>query len=334
MNKHLTLALLAATVLAFPVAAQTPKLPAPTVMPPTATPKQAAAKSHAPVAAKPSAVVTVPHKPVSKPKSKRNRHHVQGPTTQVTKANHSALREPTRFGYLNAIQVYPYQEGQLYRLYAAPEQVTDITLQSGEALISVAAGDTVRWIVGDKTSGSGAAKRTHILVKPSGPGLKTNLVISTDRRVYHLALESTERTAMAALSWNYPQDELMAIERATADAEARRPVTDGLALDNLNFDYRISGDDPGWRPLRAFDDGRQTFIAFPPSISVGEAPPLFVIGANGQTQLVNYRMRGDYYVVDRLFDAAELRLGEKHQDIVRITRGGGKKHRRNKETGS
>jgi type IV secretion system protein TrbG len=329
MNKHLTLALLAATGLAFPVAAQVPKLPTAPAIVPAATPKQAAAKPLAPVAAKPGVAVTVPHKPATKPKSKRHRRHA--PTTQVTKANRSALREPTRFGYLNAIQVYPYQEGQLYRLYAAPEQVTDIALQSGEALISVAAGDTVRWIVGDTTSGSGAAKRTHILVKPSASGLKTNLVISTDRRVYHLALESTERTAMAALSWNYPQDELMAIERATADAEAQRPVTDGLALDNLNFDYRISGDDPGWRPLRAFDDGRQTFIAFPPSISVGEAPPLFVIGANSQAQLVNYRMRGDYYVVDRLFDAAELRLGEKKQSVVRITRGGGKKHRRNKE---
>ena len=333
MNKHLTLALLTATGLAFPVAAQMPKLATPPAMAPAAAPKQATAKPPVPVAAKPSIVVTPPGKPLSKPKSKRHRHHVQGPTTQVAKANHSALREPTRFGYLNAIQVYPYQEGQVYRLYAAPEQVTDITLQSGEALISVAAGDTVRWIVGDTTSGSGAAKRTHILVKPSAPGLKTNLVISTDRRVYHLALESTDRTAMAALSWNYPQDELMAIERTASDTEAARPVAEGLALDNLNFDYKISGDDPSWRPLRAFDDGRQTFIAFRPSISVGEAPPLFMTGANGEAQLVNYRMRGDYYVVDRLFDAAELRLGEKKQDVVRITRGG-KKHRRNKEKGS
>ena len=186
---------------------------------------------------------------------------------------------------------------------------------------------------GDTTSGSGANRRTHILVKPSAPGLKTNLVISTDRRVYHLALESTERTAMAALSWNYPQDELMAIERATADIEAQRPIAEGLALDRLNFDYRISGDDPVWRPLRAFDDGRQTFIAFPARISDGEAPPLFVTGAKGAAQLVNYRMRGDYYVVDRLFEAAELRLGEKNQDVVRITRGG-KKHSRNKEKGS
>lgn len=210
--------------------------------------------------------------------------------------------------------------------------MSDIALQPGEALVSVAAGDTVRWIVGDTTSGSGANRRTHILVKPSAPGLKTNLVISTDRRVYHLALESTERTTMAALSWNYPQDELMAIERTASDTEAARPVAEGLALDRLNFDYRINGDDPEWRPLRVFDDGRQTFIAFPASISVGEAPPLFVTGANGEAQLVNYRMRGDYYVIDRLFDAAELRLGEKNQNVVRIMRGG--KKRRNKEKGS
>ena len=250
-----------------------------------------------------------------------------GPKAKVASANDSALREPTRHGYLNAIQVYPYEEGQLYRLFAAPERVTDIALQAGEKLISVAAGDTVRWIVGDTTSGSGVNARTHILVKPSAAGLKTNLVITTDRRVYHLAMESTERTAMAALSWSYPQDALMAIERAAANAEAQLPVADGLALDRLNFDYRISGDDPPWRPLRAFDDGRQTFIAFPATIGVGEVPPLFVTGQKGEAQLVNYRMRGDYYVVDRLFDGAELRLGEKDQDVVRITRGGSKKRR-------
>ncbi|MDB5711676.1 MAG: P-type conjugative transfer protein TrbG, partial [Sphingomonas bacterium] len=78
---------------------------------------------------------------------------------------------------------------------------------------------------------------------------------------------------------------------------------------------------PNWRPLRAFDDGRQTFIEFPPSLAVGEAPPLFVVGPKGDAQLVNYRVSGRFYVVDRLFDAAELRLGEKKQAIVRITRG-------------
>lgn len=96
----------------------------------------------------------------------------------------------------------------------------------------------------------------------------------------------------------------------------------GLEIERLNFGYEISGDRPDWRPLRAFDDGRQTFIEFSPSLAVGEAPPLFLVGGKGEAQLVNYRVRGRYYVVDRLFDAAELRLGTKRQQVVRISRTG------------
>jgi P-type conjugative transfer protein TrbG len=242
------------------------------------------------------------------------------PTGRVAAANRAALREPSRAGYINAVQVYPYAEGTLYRLYAAPERVTDIALQPGESVTSVAAGDTVRWTVGDTSSGSGATRRTHLLVKPFSAGLRTNLVITTDRRVYHVELESTGTTAMAAVSWTYPQDELIALRRSEAAAEAAMPVASGLAIESLNFNYRISGDDPAWRPIRAFDDGRQTFVEFPASIAVGEAPPLFVVGGNGEAQLVNYRVAGRYYVVDRLFGAAELRLGERRQQIVRITR--------------
>src|SRR3546814_384336 len=92
------------------------------------------------------------------------------PTANVAAANKAALREPSRAGYIAAVQIYPYAEGALYRLYAAPERVTDIALQPGEAVTSVAAGDTVRWTVGDTTSGSGEGKRTHILVKPFTAG--------------------------------------------------------------------------------------------------------------------------------------------------------------------
>ncbi len=241
--------------------------------------------------------------------------------TRVAVANRAALREPSAASWMNAVQIYPWSEGVLYRLYAAPERVTDIALQPGETITAVAAGDTVRWTVGDTTSGAGAGKRTHILVKPFTAGLSTNLVITTDRRVYHLALESTVGVAMAALSWTYPQDALIALRREEAAVEAAAPVA-GVSLETLRFGYVISGDDPSWRPLRAFDDGRQTFIEFPATIAVGEAPPLFLVGAKGEVQLVNYRVAGRFYVVDRLFDAAELRLGEKRQAIVRISRTG------------
>jgi type IV secretion system protein VirD4 len=145
-------------------------------------------------------------------------------------------------------------------------------------------------------------------------------VITTDRRSYHIALTSTADAAMAALSWTYPQDALIALKRSTAELEPTASVAAGLEVDRLRFDYTITGDRPAWRPLRAFDDGRQTFIEFPATLAVGEAPPLFLVDRKGDPQLVNYRLRGRFYVVDRLFDVAELRLGTKRQDIVRISR--------------
>jgi len=219
-------------------------------------------------------------------------------------------------------QVYAWRDGGLYILRAAPEQLTDIALEPGETLNAVAAGDTSRWTVGDTTSGSGDARRTHILIKPFAAGLRTNLVITTDRRVYRLQLESHARGAMSAISWTYTEDALIALRRREAEAAAARPVAAGIAVDSLNFNYAIEGDRPAWRPVRVFDDGRQTFIEFPASIAVGEAPPLFLVGEGGAPALVNYRMSGRYYVVDRLFEAAELRLGARRQQIVRISRAG------------
>ncbi|UIJ47335.1 P-type conjugative transfer protein TrbG [Sphingomonas cannabina] len=238
-------------------------------------------------------------------------------------ASSAATVQPRRSDFINAMAVLPYAEGAIYRVDTAPERVTDIELQPGESLVAVASGDTVRWVIGDTSSGTGADKRVHVLMKPFSAGLSTNLVITTDRRTYHVALSSTAGPAMAALAWSYPQGELLAVKRTEAAAAAAAPVASGLDVERLNFGYAISGDRPAWRPLRAFDDGRQTFIEFPPSLARGEAPPLFLVDAQGQAQLVNYRLRGRYYVVDRLFGAAELRLGLKRQDIVRITRTGG-----------
>jgi P-type conjugative transfer protein TrbG len=247
----------------------------------------------------------------------------------VAAANRAATLEPARPDFINANAVYPFSDGAIYQVYAAPERVTDIALQPGETLSAIASGDTVRWVIGDTTSGSGADKRTHVLVKPFSAGLATNLVITTDRRTYHISLTSSAGTAMASLSWTYPQDAIIAYRRATDAAEAAAPVADGLQLDALRFNYEISGDRPPWRPLRAFDDGQQTFIEFPASLADGEAPPLFLVDGKGEAQLVNYRQRGRFYIVDRIFDAAELRLGAKRQDIVRISRGlSGKRDRR------
>jgi len=207
MNRIL---LAASALVAVPAFAQTS---------PPQPPQAATASPSSP----PVATTIAPPSVVPPPVAPR-RHKPSPAELRVRTANAKATQEPAAPAFVNAVQVYPYGEGVLYRLFAAPERVSDIALQPGEAIVSVAAGDTARWTVGDTTSGSGESRRVHILVKPFAAGLSTNLVITTDRRAYHLQLDSTPATAMAALSWTYPQDEMIAIRRQQASAEAARPL--------------------------------------------------------------------------------------------------------------
>lgn len=234
------------------------------------------------------------------------------PTQNVGRANDAARVQPDRATFLNAIQKYAWAEGALFQVYASPGRVTDIVLQEGEELVGpgpVAAGDTVRWIIGDTVSGSGAGRRVHILVKPTRAGIMTNIVINTSRRTYHLELRATAATYMASVSWSYPEHELIALRAAEADRERAAPVAAGLDLAVLNFRYRISGDKPDWRPVRVFDDGRQIFIEFGGASAIGDMPPLFAADEKGAAELLNYRVHGRFMIVDRLFERGELRLG-------------------------
>jgi type IV secretion system protein VirB9 len=243
------------------------------------------------------------------------------PKHRIGEANAAARIEPVKDGYINAMQVYPYTQGALYQVYAAVNQVTDIALEAGEKLVSVSAGDTVRWVVGDTTSGEGKEGQVHILIKPIGAELETNLLITTDRRTYHLELRSTDKTYMASVSWTYPASQLLALKKQRTEAElAAVAVADtGVNINELRFRYRIEGDAP-WKPRQVFDDGSKVYIQFPSGLAQSEAPPLFVIGPDGKPALVNYRVRGTTYIVDRLFAAAELRLGTAPQRVVRIVR--------------
>ncbi|MDA9451133.1 MULTISPECIES: P-type conjugative transfer protein TrbG [Bradyrhizobium] len=242
------------------------------------------------------------------------------PVSRVETANSAARVEPRKRGYFNAAQIYAYSPGALYQIYAAPGQITDIALEEGEQLTGsgpIAAGDTVRWVVGDTESGSGDTRRVHILVKPTRASIETNLVVNTDRRTYLIELRSRERPYMPSVAWYYPET-----VRERSRSAALKPVLPDPAQRISR--YAIEGDSPPWRPLAAYDDGRKVYVEFPQGIVQGEMPPLFAIGPDGKTELVNYRAYGNVLIVDRLFAAAELRLGGEHQQKVRIVRTDGR----------
>jgi len=242
-------------------------------------------------------------------------------TGRVENANAAARVQPRREGYYNAIQIYPWSEGALYQVYAAPGQITDIALEPGENLTGagpIAAGDTARWIIGDTESGSGVTRRVHILVKPSRPDITTNLIVTTDRRTYLLELRSGEKPYMPSVAWAYPQP-----PAGQRQAVPATPVIPAVAA--RNYRYGLTGDNPPWKPIAVYDDGRRVYVEFPAGIVQGEMPPIFVLGADGEAQIVNSRIYRNILIVDRLFGAAELRLGGgKTQQTVRIVRTDGR----------
>ncbi len=243
-------------------------------------------------------------------------------TSRVENANAAARVQPRREGYFNAIQVYPWSEGALYQVYAAPGQITNIALEPGESLTGagpIAAGDTARWIIGDTESGSGVARRVHVLVKPTRADITTNLVITTDRRTYMLELRSGEKPYMPAVAWAYPQP-----AGGGRQATPATPIIPAAAA--RNYRYGLTGSsNPPWKPIAVYDDGRRVYVEFPRGIVQGEMPPIFVIGPEGEAQIANTRIYQHILIVDRLFGAAELRLGAgDRQQTVRIVRTDGR----------
>jgi type IV secretion system protein TrbG len=248
------------------------------------------------------------------------------PSDVIDDANRAATARPDREGYFNAIMTYDFAEGALFQVYAAPLRLTTIQLQPGEKLVGKpAAGDTIRWVMGAGRSGADRAEQQLLYVKPTRSGLETTMVITTDRRTYYLDLRSFDETYMAAVRWRYAQDEIAQAEGTAAreDALAAATTATNINIEAINFSYRITVEKgkPIWTPTQVFDDGRKTFIRFPAAMLVREAPALFVLSTANETQLVNYRVKNDYFVVDRLIDRAELRVGQKDQEIVRIARG-------------
>ena len=245
------------------------------------------------------------------------------PLQLAADANHKAAQAPDRSDYFNAIVQYAYEPGTLYQVYAQPMRITDIALEPGEKILGQpASGDVVRWLLALGKSMEAGVEQWHVYLKPTRPELETNLAINTDRRSYLLELHSYADTYMAAIVWHYPEDELARLQAQASElAGAQKNSAPVVGIDALNFNYTIQvvKGTPSWTPVQVFDDGRRTFVRFPSAMVLREAPVLFVL-RDSETQLVNYRVKNDTYVIDRLIDAAELRVGQKDQEIVRVAR--------------
>jgi type IV secretion system protein VirB9 len=237
--------------------------------------------------------------------------------------------------------LYPYGEGAQPVVDCAALRTTDVQLQPGETVTDLAIGDQERWMATPASSGDPRSPVPHLALKPQAPGIETNLTIYTTKHIYHLVLRSHTR-AMQEVEFYYPAELLAALRDADdAAAKAKQETTQAIAIDppgdtdgsvvkvaavdpsQLNFAYEIDGPNVPWRPLRVFDDRAHVYLEMPASMKSSTAPAL-LIAAGGGTQMVNYRVRGSYFVVDRLFEKGVLLAGVgRQQDRVTIAYAGG-----------
>jgi type IV secretion system protein VirB9 len=259
--------------------------------------------------------VVAPATPVSS--TRKSSGKAMSPLQALEAANNIARQRPAADGFSAARQVYNYRAGALFELYANPNYVSTILLEAGETLTNIAAGDTSRWMVTQAEAETQSAPRTIVLVKPHASGLRTNIVLITDRRTYLIEAIAQSGNAYAAqVAWSY--------NKPIAASVSAKSGYKTLAAMNEAYRIRtIKGRAPVWLPTRVFDDGRRTWIEFSDNAEAADLPPVFVITGEG-VELVNYRIQhlasGQRYMIDRVFDRAELRLGAKAPVIVRIDR--------------
>jgi len=210
-------------------------------------------------------------------------------------------------------------------------QVCDVALQAGEQVNSINLGDTARWTVEPAVTGSGAGEVQHLIIKPLDVGLETSMVVTTNRRSYHLRLRSHRSQYMPQVAFTYPEEAMAKWEAIKAregrDRDDRTLPETREYMGNLSFDYEVSGS-AAWKPVRVYNDGRKTIIQMPSTMAQTEAPALLVVRKDGgvftddETVMVNYRVQGDRYIVDSVFDKAILIAGVgSSQDRVTIQRG-------------
>lgn len=309
-------------------AAALPSASAPVTQMPPARPRKAAFTIMAPVPNPPSRG----KRSRSAPAGERGRPAAaavalsQAPSgrSAIAAANLRARQRSRAEAFVGGVQVFAYQPGRVYEIWTAPLRVTTLTLGRGETIVAKAAGDTVRWQIGETTSGEGEGRRAHVMIKPLRRGLETNLVLTTSRRIYLIQLKSGPPEAFnAAVAWDAE-----AVKQApppapsTAAPPPSRPVVAPTGPLDARFRIVPRGRRPAWTPLAVITDGVRTFLSFPPDLAAHDAPALFVIGPAGEPQIVNYRQQAGLWVVDRVFDEAELRLGGKRGQSVRIIRSG------------
>jgi type IV secretion system protein VirB9 len=235
----------------------------------------------------------------------------------VNLSTQKSIQIPLKF--INGKMYYPWDETFTYEIHCQPYRTTDIQLEPGEQVLEMPfLSEEKVWEIGAGVSRKNGQDVQHFFVKPTFPNLTTNMIIITDRRVYHLLLKSFKDRWMVMVQWEYPGVMPYTIKTEAMNRRTSELTGDGLLVNPefLSFDYRMTYSlfkKPVWIPKRVYDDGRKTYIELDEKMLHTEAPVIF----NRRNERINYRVQKNLAVIDELIEKITVRRGREKVTITK-----------------
>lgn len=193
---------------------------------------------------------------------------------------------------------YTFGRGPTPVLVCKPHHVCDITLETGENVLNMAIGDSALWVIAGGQSGP-SGTTPHVFVKPMQPALDTNLVITTTKRTYDVALRSANDAKHSRISFFYLDDDAAAkaaiAQHERLAIESVLAGTPQVSVDRADAKYKVDGE-AALFPEKVFNDGARTFIQW--KTLPNELPAVVTVAKDGVSQAVNFRLVGSAYIID------------------------------------
>lgn len=210
-----------------------------------------------------------------------------------------ALQEPHSIATDFRLRMVRYSPNEVYKFTGHYGYQSSIELSPSETIQTVSIGDSVAWMVDPA--------KDRLFIKPIEQDAMTNMTVITDKRTYYFELHAREtedirdKGMVFVLRFTYPEDDLAAINYGDDDIPDFESEPE-----KFNFNYSIQGSDM-IAPIRIFDDGQFTYFEFRDKNA--DVPGFFFVDALGNEELINFRTRGNYIVVERVSSVMTLRRG-------------------------
>lgn len=224
---------------------------------------------------------------------------------------------------------YDFVPFRQYQIFVAPNQQTDVILQPGEQIMGKPVmGDNKYFYLTNEFSRVHGQPTVNLFLTATVAGQETNITIITDRRTYRFVVSSYRHTYMPIVQYDYRFEDGSDLGGSNPAVASSGPYNQNqifvyAPIDRLDMNYAIlaqSINKPAWAPVMVFNDGTRTYIQFPGAKGEAYAPALFALDSSGRPTLVNYTVRGVWYIVDQVLKKAELVLNKNDGNIITLYR--------------